>query len=133
MTPAGYKRRNDLLTAERRPDGILHIRADGQLTTENYAEFVPQFERLAEPSSRILIKLGPDFTGWTGPAVWRDLKFDGKHGDQFGRIAVIGDRKWEKWGEASDPIIPDEMSFFELDRRDQAEARVSASSAGGKA
>ncbi len=123
-----------MLTVERRPDGILHIRADGQLTTEDYAQFVPRFERLAEPSSRMLIELGPDFTGWTVPALWRDLKFDAEHGDQFGRMAVIGDKKWEKWGvEASDPVFPGEMRFFEVDRRDEAEAWVSASSAGGKA
>lgn len=123
-----------MLTIERRPDGLLHIRADGQLTTEDYTEFVPQFERLAHPCSPMLIELGSGFTGWTLPDLWRDLKFDAAHGDQFGRMAVIGDKKWEKWGiEASDPFFPGEMRFFESDRREEADAWALGSSAGGGA
>lgn len=123
-----------MLIIERRPDGLLHIRADGQLTTEGHTEFVPQCERLAHPSSPMLSKLESGFTGWTLPALWRDLKFDAAHGDQFGRMAVIGDKKRETWGvEASDPFFPGEMRFFESARRDEAEAWARGSAAGGEA
>lgn len=123
-----------MLTIERRSDGLLHMQIDGQLTTEEYAAFVPQFERLAGPSSPMLIELGPGFTGWTLPALWRDLEFDATHGDQLGRVAVVGDKKWEKWAvEASAPLFPCEMRFFESDRRDEADAWACATSAGGEA
>lgn len=103
-----------MLTVDKRPDGILHVQADGQLTTEDYVAFVSRFERLAEPSSPILIDLGPEFTGWTLGALWRDLKFDVEHQRQLGRIAVVGDKKWEKWGtEASAIIFPGEIRFVE--------------------
>lgn len=39
----------------------------------------------------MLIELSPDFTGWDPGGIWRDLKFDAKHKDSFGRIAIVGD------------------------------------------
>lgn len=111
-----------MLTVERRPDGVLLIAADGLLTTEDYAEFVPRFEQLARPSNPILIELGPNFTGWSLGGLWRDLKFDTRHGEQFGRMAVVGDKKWEQWGvELSNPIFPGEMRFFERGEEGRAE------------
>lgn len=112
-----------MLTVERRPDGILRIRADGQLTTEHYVVFVPRFKSLSKPSDRVLIELGPGFTGWTLGALWRDLKFDVEHRREFDRIAVVGDKEWEKWGtEASAPLFPGEMRFFETGAASDAEA-----------
>ena len=111
-----------MLTVERRPDGVLLIAADGLLTTEDYAEFVPRFEQLAHLSNPVLIELGPNFTGWSLGGLWRDLKFDATHLRQFGRMAVLGDKQWEKWGtQASDLLFPGEMRFFERENRRAAE------------
>lgn len=112
----------ELLTVERRPDRILGIRADGLLTTKDYAAFVPRFESLSKSSDRVLIELGPGFTGCTLGALWRDLKFDVEHRSRFGRIAVVGDTEWEKWAtEASAPLFPGEMRFFETGAASDAE------------
>lgn len=111
-----------MLTIEKRSDGILHIVADGQLTTEEYVEFVPRFEALADRRRPVLIELGPGFTGWTLGALWRDLKFDVEHRKQFGAIAIVGDKRWEEWGtEMSAPFFPGEMRFFEVAERFKAE------------
>ena len=110
-----------MLTVDLRLDGILHVRADGLLTTEDYVAFVPRFEHLAQGASPILIELGPGFTGWTLGALWRDLKFDVEHQRRFGRMAVLGEKRWEKWGaEASNLIFPGEIRFFEREVLDNA-------------
>ena len=111
-----------MLTIDRGTDGVLYIFADGQLTTQDYANFVPRFEQLARLSHPMSIELGPNFTGWSLGGFWRDLKFDAEHAEQFGRIAILGDKRWEKWGtEASDPFFPGEMRFFGNDEKGQAE------------
>ena len=111
-----------MLTIEKRPDAVLLIRADGQLTTEDYADFVSRFEELAQAApNRMLIELGSAFTGWSIAALWRDIKFDLQHWKQFGRMAIIGDKRWERWGtDLIDPFFPAEMKFFE--RGSEAEA-----------
>ena len=103
-----------MLTVELRPVGVLHLVANGLLTTEDYVHFVPRFARLAQVASPILIELGSGFTRWTLGALWRDLKFDVEYQRQFGRMAVIGEKFWEKWGtEAINLIFPGEIRFFE--------------------
>ena len=123
-----------MLTVDLRSDGVLHVVADGLLTTEDYVAFVPRFERLAQVASPILIELGSGFTGWTLGALWRDLKFDVEHQRQFGRMAVVGEKRWEKWGTAaSNLIFPGEMRFFQREaladalswlREPQPESRI---------
>ena len=108
------------------PDnGYLYIRADGELTKEDYAGFVPAFDQLVEADDRkipIMVELGTDFSGWSMKGLWDELKFDAKHRKQFGRIAVVGDNRWEKWGaELSDVFFDAEMRFFEHAKRANAE------------
>jgi len=110
-----------MLTIDRKPDGILVIKADGQLTTQDYVDFVPRFENLVgDRPTAMLIELGPEFTGWTLPALWRDVQFDVEHWRAFGRMAVVGDRLWEKWAtETLRPVSPGSLRFFH-EERDEA-------------
>ena len=106
-------------------NGLLWIRASGQLERSDYDDFVPRFEQLVgrKPGKLpMVIELAPDFAGWDLPGLWRDLKFDAHHQDSFGRIAIVGDAKWEEWGTRfSDPLIRAEMKFFEPFQRQVAE------------
>ena len=73
----------------------------------------------------MVIELAPDFAGWDLPGLWRDLKFDAHHQDSFGRIAIVGDAKWEEWGtKLSDPLIRAEMKFFESSQHQVAKSWV---------
>ena len=114
-----------MLKIEEKRGGTIHIVADGLLTSEEYAAFVPEFERLATvPNGPVsmLIELGPSFAGWTLGGLWRELAFDIEHREQFGRIAVLGDARWEKWGsEASNLLFDAEIRFFERSQRLEAE------------
>lgn len=112
-------------------NGILHIQARGELSEQDYDEFVPMFESVADRKSGtvpMLIELSADFSGWDLTGLWRDLKFDIRHKDQFGRIAIIGDEKWEKWStKLFDPFFRAEMKFFEQGQQKAAENWVLAS------
>src|SRR5215831_6712634 len=37
-----------------------------------------------------------DFHGWEGAALWYDIKFEAKHFSDIERLAMVGDKKWEK-------------------------------------
>ena len=84
-------------------NGLLLIRADGTLSDSDYDRF--------------------DFSGWDMGGLWRDLKFDAKHKDSFGRIAMVGDSSWEEWGtKLFDPLFRAEMRFFTPVERVAAES-----------
>lgn len=117
--------------------GLIRVRAGGTLEGSDYNDFVPLFERIAareQGAVPMAIELAPDFSGWDVGGIWRDLRFDVKHKEQFGRIAVIGTRDWHEWAtKLSDVLFPSaEMRFFDPDAGGRAEhwARTGAEGEG---
>ena len=76
---------------------VLEVRLTGKLTREFYEQFVPEVERQIQQFGklRILLELH-EFHGWTAGALWEDIKFDLKHCKDIERLAIVGDKKWQK-------------------------------------
>jgi len=70
---------------------ILRVRVTGKLTSQDYLEFAPDFERLVRQHGklRLLVELR-DFHGWDAGALWQDVKFDLKHFNDIERVAILG-------------------------------------------
>ena len=106
-------------------NGLVRIRATGKQGGEDYDRFMPQFDRVAarEPGTVPMVsELASDFAGWDFGGLWRDLEFDVRHKDSFGRIAIVGDTRWEEWGSSLfDPLFRAEMKFFEPSERKVSE------------
>lgn len=83
--------------ADRGRDDVLTLRLSGRLTKADYAAFVPEIERMmrAHGKVRLLVQLEA-FHGWTGAAAWEDTKFGLRHYADMERIAIVGDKAWEK-------------------------------------
>jgi hypothetical protein len=102
---------------------ILVIHVSGKLAKADYADFVAEFERLLKEHGKlqVLFDMG-GFHGWDAGAAWEDLKFDVKHFADIGRLAMVGDKKWQH-GMAIffKPFTKAVTRYF--DRADSAEAR----------
>ena len=68
-----------------------------KLDKEDYAHLVPTMEALLKERGKInmLVEMH-DFHGWTGGAVWEDLKLDMKHFSDLERVAMVGETKWQQ-------------------------------------
>ena len=101
------------------------LRASGKLTTRDYETAIPELEHamdLSEGPLRVMIRL-EDFQGWEIGALWAELEFDLKYRGDFGRIAVIGEKRLEEWGTSlSAPFARAQMRFFPAGREAEAEA-----------
>lgn len=101
---------------------VLEIVLTGRLTTEDYEFFVPHVERLIERHGklRVLVDMR-DFHGWDAGALWKDVKFDLKHFSDIDRLALVGDKKWEK-GMAvfCKPFTTAEVRYYERERVEEA-------------
>ncbi len=77
---------------------VLTVKATGKLARDDYDHFVPEIERLLQKHGklRILFEMH-NFEGWTMSALWQDIKFDVKHFRDIERLAVVGERDWQKW------------------------------------
>jgi hypothetical protein len=77
---------------------IFEVKVTDKLTADDYKQFVPEFERLVRQHDKISLLFEMlDFHGWEAAALWKDIKFDLKHFADIERLAMVGDKKWEKW------------------------------------
>jgi hypothetical protein len=107
---------------------VVYLQVTGRLSHNDYQNFVPQVERLIERfgSLRILFEMN-DFHGWEAAALWDDLKFDTKHFAHIDRLAIVGDKKWEKGMAAfCKPFTTAEIKYFDHAEADSAHQWIEA-------
>jgi hypothetical protein len=76
---------------------IVTLVIEGKLEKKDYEAFTPQLEQYLERMDkvRLLVELR-DFKGFSTGAMWEDAKFGAKHFNDIDRLAVVGDKAWEK-------------------------------------
>lgn len=76
---------------------MLEVHVSGKLAHEDYLPFAPKFEQLIKQHGKLRVFFDmTDFHGWEGGVFWDDIKFDIKHFSDIERIAMVGDKEWEK-------------------------------------
>ncbi len=102
-----------------------------KLTKEDYDLFVPQLEGVMdqEKTVRVLVVL-EDFQGWTIGALWEDTKFGANHFKDIDRLAILGDRRWEKLLAAFlRPFTTAKVRYFDNHDREAAKSWLKEGSA----
>ena len=76
---------------------INFVSFTGKLAKQDYELFVPALEAGIKIHGKInlLIELH-DFKGWTAGAMWEDTKFGVRHFNDIEKLAIVGDKQWEK-------------------------------------
>lgn len=94
----------------------LAFKLSGKLHDEDYKTFVPTVESFlaTEGKARLFVQF-EDFHGWDLHAVWDDTKFAFKHYADIERIALVGDRRWEKWmAQVCRPFTKATVRYFDV-------------------
>jgi hypothetical protein len=105
--------------------GFITVRASGTLSVRDYEGAIPEIENELEIGRgplRLLILL-EDFHGWEIGAFWEDLKFDIRHRNDPGRIAIVGESRMEEWAtRLSAPFAEAEIRYFPYEQKEAAKA-----------
>jgi hypothetical protein len=76
---------------------VLTVTASGKLEADDYKQLGPTVEEMIRQDEKIdMLLVLHDFHGWTAGALWEDVKFDAKHFRDIGKLAIVGETKWEK-------------------------------------
>lgn len=76
----------------------IGFKMSGKLHDEDYKKFVPLVDaEIAKEGKINLLAQFQDFHGWDAKALWDDIKFSTTHCTKIKRIALVGEKKWEKW------------------------------------
>jgi SpoIIAA-like len=108
-------------------ESVLGFKLSGTLHDADYKNFVPVIDAaLAKHGKvRILAQLH-DFQGWDLHALWDDIKFSTTHCTKIKKIALVGDKTWEKWMAAvCKPFTMAKIKYFDPSEIDAAKAWLS--------
>lgn len=96
---------------------FLTLKVQGKLTHNDYEHITPMIDSaLAEvnqPKVDALID-GTELEGWEPRAAWDDFKLGLKHGSEFEKIAIYGNKKWQEFvAKIGGWFIAGEVQFFD--------------------
>ena len=86
--------------------------------------FVPLTDQAvaAHGKTRLLAQFH-DFHGWDARALWDDVKFATTHCAKIERVALVGEKAWEKWMAAvCKPFTMAKVRYFDASPIDAASA-----------
>ncbi len=105
-------------------DQVLGFKLSGKLHDEDYQNFVPLVDAAIAKHAKVrLLAQFHDFQGWDLHALWDDIKFSTTHCTKIDRIALVGDKTWEKWmAKVCKPFTMAKLRYFEASEIDAARA-----------
>lgn len=101
---------------------LLEVKISGKLSAEDYESLEPVVEKLiGDPGKIKILFTMHDFHGWDLGAVWEDIKFATKHCSDIDKIAMVGEKTWEKWmATICKPFTMSSIKYFEANQVAQA-------------
>jgi len=102
-------------------DKILGFKLSGKLHDADYKTFVPAIDAAAGSGKIRLLAQFHDFHGWDMHALWDDIKFATTHCTTIERLAMVGDKTWEKWmAKVCGPFTLAKVKYFDASEMDKA-------------
>ncbi|NOX27123.1 MAG: STAS/SEC14 domain-containing protein [Gammaproteobacteria bacterium] len=98
-------------------DFFLTLRIVGKLTHGDYEKITPLIDSALEgvksPKVNVFVD-ALELEGWELRAAWDDLKLGLKHNKDFNKIAILGQKKWQKYlAKIASWFISGEVKYFE--------------------
>src|SRR5262245_46181255 len=105
---------------------VLGFKLSGKLHDADYKTFVPVIDAALAAHGKVrLLAQFHDFQGWDLAALWDDIKFSTTHCTKLERIALVGERTWEKWmATVCKPFTMATIKYFDAAQIDDAWAWV---------
>ena len=104
------------------PAHTVGFKLSGKLHDEDYKQFVPLVDaEIAKDGKVNILAQFHDFHGWDVKALWDDTKFSTTHCTKIGRIAIVGEKTWEKWmAKVCVPFTMAKIKYFDGSEIDAA-------------
>jgi hypothetical protein len=106
------------------PGHTVGFKLSGKLHDDDYKKFVPQVDaEIAKEGKVNILAQFHDFHGWDARALWDDIKFATVHCTKIKRIALVGEKTWEKWmAQVCKPFTMAKVKYFDAQQIEAAKA-----------
>ncbi|SHM88690.1 SpoIIAA-like [Cyclobacterium lianum] len=108
-------------------NNIIATRAKDNLTETDIQKIHPLIHNIVNRGKKVRWYFEMEnFSGSKLNAFWQDLKMDMSHADDYEKIAMVGDKKWQNWiTQFMKPFTNAEIKYFELEEKEEAKEWVS--------
>ncbi|WP_167631764.1 STAS/SEC14 domain-containing protein [Mariprofundus ferrooxydans] len=98
-------------------DFFMSLKAVGKLTHEDYEKITPMIDSALKGVTDAKVNMfldASELEGWELRAAWDDFRLGLKHGSEFDRIAIFGNKKWQSYAaKMGSWFIAGEVKYFE--------------------
>jgi hypothetical protein len=111
------------------PSHTVGFKMSGTLHDEDYKKFTPLVDaEIAKEGKVNVLAQFHDFHGWDAKALWDDIKFSTTHCTKIKKIALVGEKTWEKWMAAvCKPFTMAKVKYFDAREIDAAKSWLAES------
>ncbi|WP_206482245.1 SpoIIAA family protein [Nonlabens ponticola] len=108
-------------------ENLIAARLSGKLNEENLKTIHKQIHRIIDKGRKVDFYFEmEDFEGYTIKGFWEDIKTDVAHIKDYGKLAFVGNKKWQEWAaKATDFFTSSEVKYFDLKDKEQAKIWIS--------
>ena len=102
---------------------VVGYKAIGTITASDYQKLEPEFKALVEKEGNVRVLIDMSEFKWEKMEAWlQDLKFGFEFHHEIQKMAVVGDKGWEKWMTelACKPFYAHNAKFFHTADIDKA-------------
>jgi hypothetical protein len=106
------------------PADTIGFKLSGKLHDADYKTFVPAVDaEIARDGRANILAQFHDFHGWDAKALWDDIKFSTTHCAKIKKIAIVGEKRWEKYmAMVCKPFTMAKIQYFDASQLDAAKA-----------
>lgn len=109
-------------SANTNAESVVAFKLSGKLHDEDYKTFVPMVDQAIAESGKVRMLVHfHEFEGWDARALWDDIKFATTHCSTIERIALVGEKAWEKYmAMVCKPFTMAKIQYFDATEIDAA-------------
>lgn len=103
-------------------DDLLAVRVSKKFTSNDFDLYRSSVKERMEKygSARLYFEM-VDFHGWGVGSFIENAVFDVVHRKQFGKVAMVGDKVWQKWAaRLASPVKKEGIKYFDIKEKEVA-------------
>ena len=94
---------------------VIGYKVSGTIKKEDYKTIVPEVEAVVEGEGRANLLMDLTDFKWEALDAWgADMKFGHDYHKKIEKMAIVGDKRWEKWmTKIAEPFYAEDAQYFE--------------------
>lgn len=109
-------------------DNLISAKISGKISKNDVEKIHSLIHNIIEKGKKVDFYFEmEDYEGYTLKGFWEDIKVDSAHISDYGKMAFVGEKKWQEWAaKATDFFTSSEVKYFDLKDKELAKTRIAS-------